>query len=122
MSRNPHYLSKVLNGVSVAKEELEEAERKRDQFLEPILTILGATGGGIDSVYQHDEILFVNRTGSCRGCRWDDDYEFPMSIFTADDPIAAAHKYVIEKKAAEAEAEKQRKLAEIQRLQKELGV
>ena len=115
-------LFEVLGAVETAKEDLRQMEDERDKFLQPILVVLGATGGGIDYASVSDGELHVTRVGSTRGCGWSDDYTFPASIFTAEDPIAEAHKYVAQKKEAEAEAKRRSKMAELQRLQKERGI
>ena len=120
-------ISVLLNKVSVAKEKVERAESERNAFLEPILAVLGATGGGIEYVGMSVDgptgiMLEVTRVGSTRGCSWSDDYTFPYSIFTADDPIAAAKEFVTKKKEAEEATKRASKLAELERLHRELGV
>jgi hypothetical protein len=113
-------LSDLMAAVDSAKEELDSAERARDEFLQPILVILGATGGGISHVSDYMGSLSVTREGSTRGCSWRDDYDFPTSIFEADDPIAAAKDFVEKKKQEEARKVRTAKVAELNRLQKEL--
>jgi hypothetical protein len=113
--------TKLLQKVTEAESKLSEAESTRDEFLNPILTVLGATGGSIDSVIWSEANLHVTRVGSTRGFKWSDDYTFPISIFTAADPIAEAQKYVARQKEIKAEEERASKLAQLHRLQKDLG-
>ncbi len=111
----------LLNEISQAQDKVDEAEYARDAFLNPILTALGATGGGISRCHKSGDTLYIERTGSCRGCRWDNDYRFPLAIFTCDDPIKAATEYMTAQKKAKEDAERLEKLQTIQRLQKELA-
>lgn len=111
----------LMNAVYEAKGKLSEAEDSRDRFLEPILVALGATGGGIDRCDIDGERIHIGRAGSCRGNRWDDDYTFPLAIFTCKDPLKAAADYVAAKKAGEEASARRDKLATIQRLQNELA-
>lgn len=113
-------LRNLLYALEEAKERIGQIEHDRDMFLEPILTELHATGGGISNCFISDNNLYVERTGSCRGCRWDDDYKFPLSIFECQDPIAAARKYNLEQKKLKEDQERREKISEIKRLQKEL--
>lgn len=110
----------LLNNIAIAKDALEEEETKRDEFLEPILTILKATGDGISSCSLGSGGVYISRTGSCRGYRWDDDYTFPISIFSANDPISAAKDYMDQQKKKEEQNIRREKLSTIKRLQKEL--
>jgi len=114
-------LRDLMNKLEEAKSVASEAKNERDDFLEPILWALGATGGGISNCRKNRDELSITRSGSCRGCSWDDDYEFPISIFEADDPMAAAVAYKAAKEKAEADAERAEKLGKIARLQKELA-
>lgn len=113
-------LSDVLEAVQLAKEAVSEAENARDAFLEPILAVLGATGGGIDHASDYMDELSITRVGSSRGCSWSDDYSFPTSIFEADDPLVAAKIFVEKKKQDAALSKRAQKTAEMLRLQKEL--
>ncbi len=113
-------LKDLMYKVQEAEDALDEAKSGRDAFLEPILAVLGAKGGGISECYTTVDMLSINRSGSCRGCPWDDHYSFPLSIFQADDPIAAANAYVGLKAKQKADSERAQKLAELHRLQKEL--
>lgn len=117
MPRINHLLLKI----EQAKDILESVEAERDEFLQPILVVLGATGGGIDHVLISGEFLHVTRIGSSRGCSWRDDHKFPISIFTAIDPITEAKKYVDCEKELKLKSERQNKLKQIQQLQNELG-
>ena len=115
-------LKQLLQTISSASQALAEAESARNSFLEPILHVLQATGGYISecSIY-HDE-LYITRTGSTRGCSWNDDYKFPMTIFEHETPLVAAAEWVAAKKKAAEEATKREKLAIIRRLQDECGI
>ena len=122
-------LLSLLKKITDAEDKVVIAKSKRDAFLEPILTVLGATGGGIDSVHlseyneQGQPTLFdVTRVGSTRGCSWADDYSFPATIFTSADPIAAAKQYVAALAQRKADAEKAEKMAQFEKLQQELGL
>lgn len=116
-------MSKLLELMSLfydAQEDLSRAEEARDSFLEPILIALGATGGGVSSCSIDGDHLDIVRSGSCRGSGWDDDYKFPLAIFTCEDPLKAAAEYVSTQKKAKEDADRARKLAELKRLQAEL--
>jgi hypothetical protein len=115
-------LEELLINVEIAKGKVDEAEGELSFFLEPILTVLKATGGGISSVTTSGDNLYIERTGSCRGCRWDDDYKFPLAIFESENPIEAAKKYMDAQQQAYEKAEHQKKLNELKRLQEELGL
>lgn len=114
-------LRALINAVDEAKEALSTAEDARDRFLDPILVILGATGGGISRCVPSGGNLHIGRTGSHRGYRWDDDYVFPIDIFTSQDPLKAARDYTTTKASEKEEASRKEKLATIQKLQRELG-
>lgn len=91
----------LMNAVSAAAEITQDAIAARDAFLEPILVALGADdGGGISGVWVGGDRLHVDRIGSCRGCEWNESYEFPIAIFTAADPMKEAAEYVAAKKKA----------------------
>lgn len=113
-------LENLMSSVYEASEKLSDAESARDSFLEPILQALGATGGDISRCSVNGGELYIERTGSCRGCRWDDDYRFPLHIFTCEDPLKAAADYVVAKKKAKENEDRRAKLATVKRLQKEL--
>lgn len=115
-------LKNLINSIDEAKEKLSEAEDARDSFLEPILVVLEATGGGVSHCSIEQDRLHIVRTGSCRGSRWDDSYTFPLAIFTCEDPLTAAAEYVAAKKKAEDDTERRNKLATVRRLQKELEI
>lgn len=113
-------LKSLMNSVDEAKEKLSDAEDARDVYLEPILVALGAKGGGISHCSVDQGTLHVTRSGSCRGSGWDDNYEFPLSIFTCEDPLKAALDFVAVREISKKDADRRGKLAEIQRLQSEL--
>jgi hypothetical protein len=123
-------MTKVLEtlefAIQLAKDTLYEAEKARDLFLQPILDILGAVGGGISEVYQSKDwknvhVLEITREGSHRGCSWSKNYSFPIEIFESDNPIEAAKKFVEQKTQEKASEERARKKAELVRLARELG-
>lgn len=113
-------LKDLISKIGDAKDSLDTAESDRDSFLMPILQVLGITRGGVSSCHTDRDKLRITISGSCRGLPWDNDYIFPVSIFEADDPIAAANAYVGLQAKQKADAERARKLAELARLQKEL--
>ena len=113
-------LEDLMNAVGEAKKRLGKAEASRDTFLDPILVALGAKGGGISRCSTWGEELHVTRSGSCRGYRWDEDYTFPLAIFTSEDPLIAAVAYNSKQKQAKDKAERAEKLATVKRLSEEL--
>ena len=114
------HLFDLMDSVYEAKDQLSQAENDRDAFLEPILAILGATGDYISHCSREREILHITRSGSIRGCAWDDNYTFPLDIFNSNDPIKAASEYVAAQDQAKKSAEHKAKLDKIKRLQIEL--
>ena len=111
----------LMSNVYKAKDELNTAEEARDCFLEPILQALGATGGGIDGCVVEGNKVYITRTGSTRGCSWNDDYTFPLDIFNSENPLLAAEEYATRSKKAQQENDRLAKKASIERLQKELS-
>lgn len=104
--------------------DLTDAVHERmTQAIKPVLSIYtgGQSGYGIEAIHGHDPIT-VSYSGSCRGYRWDDEVKIPRSVITADDPMEAAKADIAERKRNLDELARNKKLAELARLQRELGI
>jgi len=112
----------LMSSINKASENLSQAERARDRFLEPILEALGATVGSIAYCCVDGENLEITRTGSLRGYLWDKDYSFPLAIFTCEDPLTAAAEYATTKKKAKEDEDRESELAAIKTLEGEIGL
>lgn len=112
----------LLKSIDDARKKVSDAEDDRDSFLEPILLALGASRGCISACSIDGEYVRVTRSGSCRGCPWDEPYTFPSAIFFADDPLKAAAEYVSAQKLAKVRADYDLKLAKVKQLQEEMKI
>jgi hypothetical protein len=108
--------------MSRAKERYEARKERVDAIVSDVLMALGHGRNAIDDIWIYKETVGITYSWSCMGCGNSDSMELPIHLFTADDPKAAAIAYKQEQDSRKANADRQRKLAEFDRLKKELGV
>lgn len=113
-------LETLIAAIDEAHERVSDAESDRDNFLEPILEVLGAGYGEIFNCSIQEGTVFISKENDYYS-KAKDYYNFPLAIFTSDDPLAAATEYAAAKKKAEADEDRKFKLETIHRLQKELS-
>jgi hypothetical protein len=113
---NLDMFSSLLQDVSDAEDLLNRMICRRNDFIIPILKVLGATGRNIDRVRIEGGNVDITRSGT----NWEKDYSFPLSIFISNDPIKAANLYMERQELAKKKAEYEAKLAQLKKLQDEL--
>lgn len=99
----------------------EDVHDRLMRELKPLFIIYGHRGGDIKRIYLLRDDVVIEYTEYFRGEASSEELRIPNTVWNADDPVAAAtgHKAQL---AAQAEAaERARKLAEIDRLTRELG-
>jgi hypothetical protein len=114
----PSKLRELLDEVERKREALDEAEGERNGFLRAPLEALGIYEG-IEDVYIQGKYLHIAIERYRDGT---DGYNYPLSIFEADDPIAAAQTYKAQSITSKEASDRALKLATLTRLQKELGL
>lgn len=102
----------------------EITEQVHDQLaneLGPLLREYGFRGGNFDSFYQSGGDMVVRYTEHWRGESSSHEARIPLSAWEAEDPVAAAREDKKQRQIAAAASERARKLAEIDRLTRELA-
>lgn len=116
-------LKQLLQNIEDAKDKVGLAEGDLHNAICPILRELGVS-------LQYDHVshvsvsgpnLCVEVSGSCRGSTYSNDCWFPLTIFEAEDPIAAAKAYKKKQDDQEKKTNEDRKRQQLAQLKKELG-
>lgn len=111
----------LLKEMEDAENSLEEKKNRLNEFLKPVIAALGVTSGFVSSCWTGENTVYLTLTGSCRGYRWDDDMQIPMSVFESEDPVSEAVKLAELRKQEKENRAREGKMKELERLKKELG-
>lgn len=117
-------LKDYLHSILVAKDNLREANEELETALKPVLKELGIdiTHKSLSNVFVEGGMVYATVNGSRRGYEYSDDCGWPLSIFEAEDSVAAAKAFVQQEKNIKTSLERNAKLLQLEKLQTELGI